>query len=266
MRIGFVTDEISSNVEEALKTGISWGIHDYELRVIGENRVPDISAGEVEKIISLRNELGFRITALSPGTFKGTIHDKTLLQREVEETLPKTFELAKALSTNMIIVFGIQRSEQDNPVLEDKVIALFHRVAESAEREGLLIAVENEPGFWCDSGANTAALLEKVGHQSLRANWDPGNSVGTDEPPFPDGYHALKKWIVNLHIKDTIKGALVECVPIGEGAVDWPGQLSAVVKDNLLEHVTIETHCLPLIENSKRNLKIVREILMEEAS
>ncbi|RIK68470.1 hypothetical protein DCC62_24265, partial [candidate division KSB1 bacterium] len=63
------------------------------------------------------------------------------------------------------------------------------------------------------------------------------------------------------HVKDTIKGSLVECVPVGEGKVDWQGQLRALARDKVVEHVTIETHCLPLIENSKKNLEVVRRML-----
>jgi sugar phosphate isomerase/epimerase len=130
-----------------------------------------------------------------------------------------------------------------------------------AKQNGLTLAIENEPGFWCDTGANTAHLLAQVNSRHLRANWDPGNAIGTDETPFPDGYNALKKWIGNVHVKDTVKGSLVECVPVGEGKVDWQGQLRALARDKIVEHVTIETHCLPLIENSKRNLEVVRKIL-----
>jgi L-ribulose-5-phosphate 3-epimerase UlaE len=79
--------------------------------------------------------------------------------------------------------------------------------------------------------------------------------------PYPDGYEAIKKWIVNVHVKDTIKGSLLACVPIGEGKVDWEGQIQALVRDRLVEHVTIETHCLPLIENSQKNLQWLRQRL-----
>jgi sugar phosphate isomerase/epimerase len=261
MRIGFVTDEISSDVEEAVEIGVSWGIYDYELRVVGEGRIPTIDEQQINCILELKDKFGIRITALSPGTFKGTLQDQSLLDRELDETLPQTYTLARRFGSNMVIVFGFHRSKDDRPDDEQHVVELFGRVAESAQQQGLVIAVENEPEFWCDSGANTARILEAVNSPALRANWDPGNSVGTEEVPFPDGYHAIKKWIGNLHIKDTVKGALVECVPVGDGAVDWQGQLKAIMQDRPVEHVTIETHCLPLIEKSKQNLRIVRQML-----
>ncbi len=261
MEIGFVTDEISPDVKEAIKIGTSWGITKYELRVIGKNRIPDIDGEKVKEVKKLIGEFGIQITALSPGTFKGTLQQKEIIEQEITEVLPKTFELANQFNSKMVIVFGFMRSKEDHADDEEQVIDLFGRVAESAQQHGLVIAVENEPGFWCDSGANTARILAAVNSPALRANWDPGNSVGTDEPPFPDGYTALKDWIANIHVKDTIKGALIECVPVGEGIVDWPGQIQAIMQDRPTEHITIETHCLPLIEKSKQNLKVVRDLM-----
>ena len=129
----------------------------------------------------------------------------------------------------------------------------------------MVVAVENEPGFWCDSGANTARIMTQVNSPALRVNWDPANAIGTEEVPFPDGYQALKPWIANVHVKDTVRGALLQCVPVGEGKVDWPGQLQALVADQIVEHVTIETHCLPLVEKSRQNLETVRRLLGRES-
>lgn len=261
MEIGFVTDEISLDVKEAIEIGVSWDIFNYELRVIGENRIPDIDDKKINQIEELIEKFGIHITALSPGTFKGTLKQNALIEHEIRELLPETFRLAKKFNTEMVIVFGFKKSGEDREEDEQRVVDLFGRVAESAHENGLVITVENEPGFWCDTGARTARILAAVNSPALRANWDPGNSVGTDEPPFPDGYRAIKDWIANVHVKDTVKGALVECVPVGEGMVDWPGQLRAIIQDQPVEHVTIETHCLPLIEKSKQNLRVVRELI-----
>lgn len=261
MEIGFVTDEISSDIKEAIEIGVSWGISKYELRVVGKNRIPDIDATRIRQIQELIKRHNVQITALSPGMLKGALQDAAEIEREINETLPATFALAQKFETDKVIVFGFHRSEADHPNDKQRVIDYFGRVAESAEARGLIIAVENEPGFWCDTGENTARILATVNSPALRANWDPGNAVGTDEPPFPDGYYALKDWISNVHIKDTVKGALVECVPVGEGLVDWPGQLRAIVQERPVEHMTIETHCLPLIEKSKQNLRVVKELI-----
>lgn len=263
MRIGFVTDEISPDIKEAIEIGVSWQIKDYEIRVVGNNRIPHISEADIQQIIDLKNKHNLQITALSPGTFKNGLSDTQQIEHEINEVLPKTFRLAKLFDSKMVIVFGIKRAEGDLPENEEKVIAIFQQVAKMAQNEGLTVAVENEPGFWCDSGSGTARILEKVNSPYFKANWDPANAAGTTETPFPDGYETLKKWIVNVHIKDTKKSALLKCFPVGEGIIDWPGQIKALLKDKPVEHVTIETHCLPLVEKSKHNLKVIRKLLQE---
>ncbi|NUO84061.1 sugar phosphate isomerase/epimerase, partial [candidate division KSB1 bacterium] len=160
-----------------------------------------------------------------------------------------------------IIIFGFKRSAEDAPHDERNILEVLRRAASSAKQHGLTLAVENEPGFWCDTGTNTARMLAQIDLPNLRANWDPCNAIGTKEIPYPQGYEAIKKWIVNVHVKDTSKGATVSCVPIGAGKVDWRGQLQALVRDRVVAHVTIETHCLPLLENSRKNLETLRGLL-----
>jgi len=261
MRIGIVTDEISADVREAIQRGLNWGIMDYELRVIGEARVPAVKPETVDDLLWFKEKFGLRYTALSPGTGKGTIDDHATLQREMNETLPATFALAKKLAASKVIIFGFHRHPQQSETLLPQVIAAFRQIATLAEKENLQIVIENEPSFWCDTGKNTARILAAVNSSYLRANWDPANALGTDEIPYPDGYEEIKKWIANVHVKDTIKGALIQCVPIGEGKIDWDGQIKALVQDRVVEHVTLETHCLPLIENSQKNLQWLRQAL-----
>ena len=266
MRIGIVTDEISADVREAIQLGLNWGIMDYELRVIDEARVPTVKPETIDDLLWFKEKFGLRYTALSPGTGKGTIDDHATLQREMNETLPATFTLAKKLAVPKIIIFGFHRPPQQSETFLPQVIAAFRQIASLAEKENLLIVIENEPGFWCDTGKNTARMIAAVSSPYLRANWDPANALGTDEIPYPDGYEAIKKWVANVHVKDTIKGALIQGVPIGEGKIDWNGQIKALVRDRVVEHVTLETHCLPLIENSQKNLQRLRQILKSVVS
>ena len=261
MRIGFITDEISPDFEEAIRLGVSWGIRDFELRTLHGKRVPQISGGEIHQLMRLQKEHGLRFTALSPGVFKGTLHELARLEHELQEVLPQTYQLARLFCTPIIIGFGFKRATSDTPSDQKRVVEALSRAAASAQQHGLTLAVENEPGFWCDTGTNAARILAQINAPNIRANWDPANAFGLNEEPYPFGYEALKPWIANVHVKDTSKGALAECVPLGEGKVDWQAQLQALVRDQLVAHVTLETHCAPLAENSKRNLEYLRGIL-----
>jgi sugar phosphate isomerase/epimerase len=261
---GFITDELSPTLSEAFSHGLSWGVTRYELRMIADARVPFVSPADTRVLRdALRND-GIRITALSPGIFKREPRDADGIARELRDALPRTLDLALELGAPLVITFGFQRS--GDPDGEARAVDAMQRAADAAAGAGIALAVENEPGYFCDSGSNTARFIERVGSPFLKANWDPANAVGTGEDPYPEGYEALKPHIVNIHAKDTAEGSLVRCVPIGEGIVDWRGQTLAANDDGLVPHITIETHCLPLLENSKRNLDTLRGYLEQGAS
>lgn len=263
LSLGFVSDEISPDFREAARHAKEWGVSLFELRVLKSGRVPAIDAAELKDVFTVVENEHLRITALSPGIFKHPLSKSSELKRELEETLPQTLDLAKKFNASLVIVFGFQREANEAAGNFARGVDFMNQAAEEAEQVGITLAIENEPGFWCDSGSNTAKLIETVGSPALRANWDPCNGYGMPETPFPDGYEAIKRFIANVHVKDTKKGALIECVPVGEGVIDWKGQLQALLRDQIIEHITIETHCLPLVKKSKQNVETLRKYLEE---
>ena len=263
LELGLVSDEISPDFNEAARYGSEWGISIFELRVLKTGRIPAVEQSELREVQAVAKGGGLRITALSPGIFKFPLSQTTKLEEELSTTLPKTLALAREFGASLIIAFGFQREQNEKPELFLRAVDFMSRAAERAGKEGIRIIIENEPGFWCDSGANTAKLIQMVNSPFLRANWDPCNGYGTSERPFPEGYESVKQYIANVHVKDTKEGSLIRCVPVGEGALDWRGQLAALVRDQLVRHVTIETHCLPLVEKSKQNVETLKSYLTE---
>lgn len=263
LALGIVSDEISPDFNEALRHGSEWRLSIYELRVLRSGRVPAIEPKEFQEVLGLVKDRGATVSALSPGIFKHNLSQKAGINVEINETLPRTIEMAGQLGTEMIIVFGFQREAGEPESRVNDWLEYMQRASEVASKAGVTLAIENEPGFWADSGFNTAALIRRVGTPNLGANWDPCNGYGTEEQPYPGGYEAVKDVIVNVHVKDTRKGSLIQCVPVGEGAIDWKGQIAAIVRDRIVNHVTIETHCLPLIENSRKNVDTLRSYLRQ---
>jgi sugar phosphate isomerase/epimerase len=266
LELGIVSDEITNDFGAALQHGLSWGIHRYEIRCLTSGRVPNVTPEESRAVRSLVRDHGVSITALSPGMFKSQLSNTDAIEKELKDVLPATLELAGQLACPMIIVFGFQREAHEPADRYQRAVEYMARAAEIAGRAGVRIAIENEPGFWCDSGVNTRTLIRAAGSASLGANWDPCNGFGTDEVPYPAGYTAIKDVIMNVHVKDTARGALIQCVPVGDGAIDWPGQITALVQDRLVPHVTIETHCLPLVENSRHNVEVLRGMIVRASA
>ncbi len=261
--LGIVSDEVSPDFREAAHHAGEWGITIFEIRVLKSGRIPAVDRQELHEVKTVVSNQGLTVSALSPGIFKCPISQTRALEDELTNTLPETLALAREFGTSMLIVFGFQREKHESPENFFRASELMSRAAEIAGKEGIKLIIENEPGFWCDSGANTAKLLAHVNSRWLRANWDPCNGYGTPETPFPNGYESVKQFISNVHVKDTSEGSLIRCVPVGEGAIDWRGQLEAIVRDRVVNHVTIETHCLPLVEKSKQNVDTLKRYLAE---
>jgi len=267
MKIGIISDEICKDFKEALDYGIKWDISHYEIRELGSGRIPYADEEEIKEVINLKNSEKITITALSPGIFKASLADKEIIDIQRKQWIFDTFKLADRLKTNKIIIFGIERHENEPEENFQQVLDLMGEMSENARKNGFIICVENEPDHWFDTGENSVKVLKEIDSKFLRANWDPGNSLTSGENPFPDGYNYIKEYIANLHIKDYVKNedGNYTAVPAGEGVIDWKGQLVKVLEDLTLETITIETHCTPLIEKSEKSLRYIKSILEDIA-
>lgn len=263
LEIGIVSDEVSAIFREAVGHAKSWGVSLFELRCLRTGRVPNVTQSELREVQDIVESENLKITALSPGIFKHFISQEDETEHELDTVLPATITLAKELGTPLIIVFGFIREPNEPAGNFGKAVEYMSKAVHIAEQHDVRIAIENEPGFWCDTGSATARFVKRVGSKALGVNWDPANAVGTGERPFPEGYRAVKDFVFNIHVKDTRENALVKCVPVGEGVVNWREQLRALSEDTALRHVTIETHCTPLVEKSRQNVETVRNYLRE---
>jgi L-ribulose-5-phosphate 3-epimerase len=258
LRLGIVSDEISLDFQEAIRYAIDWGIQYLELRCLKSGRIPDVSKSEFSFVKKAIAENGLMVSALSPGIFKHHTNEKQLINQQLKEVLPKTCDLAHEIKSKIVIVFGFKRRIDNNVDDLARAAEYLSKAADKGKGEGICIAVENEPGFLCDTGSSTAKMIQMVNSEYLRANWDPCNAYGANETPFPNGYLALRNFIANVHVKDTKEGALIKCLPVGEGCLDWKGQLRALIEDKFDGNITIETHCHPQVEQSKKNVDIIR--------
>ncbi|MGC8654761.1 MAG: sugar phosphate isomerase/epimerase family protein, partial [Candidatus Kryptoniota bacterium] len=259
--LAIVSDEITLDFPSAVKIALEWDLRKFEIRSLRTGRIPKIDPLELLEIEKCVRNCDIKITAISPGIFKSGVSDEFEIKHQLSEDLPRAIEVAQALGTDRVIIFGFQRESGDTSLLRSKVIDYLSRAAELAHDSGVTLLLENEPGFWADSGTNTFDLLNEVSSDSLRANWDPCNAFGLEEEPFPAGYEKIKPYISGVHAKDTRLGSLTACVPIGEGLVDWNGQIQALVRDGIVDHITVETHCLPLIDNSRLNVNTLRRLI-----
>ena len=263
--LAILSDELSLDLEEALRLGESLGFRKYEIRCIGdyEHRVPNIPENAIARLESLVAEGRLEIPALSPGTFKIKLSEEEALRREMDDILPRACALARRLHCPRLITFGFMR---ETATALETVVDRLREAGQIAAEHGLQLSVENEPGSWCDSGVNTAAIVREIGMDLVGINWDPANGVYAGEAAWPVGYEAVRPFIQNIHIKDGIPlpGGKWENRLLGDGGVNWIGQLAAFMRDQPVAHYTLETHVFPLLESTREDLRRL-DILMQAA-
>ncbi|MBN2013057.1 sugar phosphate isomerase/epimerase [candidate division KSB1 bacterium] len=265
MELAIVSDEISLDFREAVDHGLEWGVENYEICNLKSGRVPYVNADEIDSILDVIDAYEVKVSAISPGLFKISMRDEEQLKQQLEEKIYDSFRFAEKVGTRDVIIHSFKRYADEPASDYMQIVHILGRMATLAEKYGFRLLLENEIGYWCDTGDNTSRVLEDINSRALRANWDPGNAFAAGEIPYPYGYLAVRKFISNIHIKDARQSPSrdVEWVSVGLGEIDWMGQLQAIRNGLDVRYLTVETQCQPLLECSRRNVDRIHNLMYE---
>ena len=137
------------------------------------------------------------------------------------------------------------------------VIEALREAGRLAAADGVRLAIENGVAHVAGSARSMANVLDVVGMENVGANWDPGNAWPWD-PDLDAAPTILGDRIFNIHVKDTTirEGKRVHD-SVGNGSIDWKGQMDLLKGIGYAGPVVIETHCTPSVEKSRENLDIL---------
>ncbi|MGQ9525406.1 MAG: sugar phosphate isomerase/epimerase family protein [Armatimonadota bacterium] len=256
--LAVITDEINQDFERALDLMVEWGVGLAELRALWGKNIADLSRQELERAKRALDERSIRVCCIASPFFKcdltgdagpaaGRTHqasERTLAQQM--EVLNRCIEAAHLFGTGLIRTFAFWRRTEMTPEIVDRIAELYQRPLQIAKDAGVTLCLENEHDCYMSTGVETAEFLQRMSAHGMQAVWDPGNAFCAGERPYPDGYEALKPYIAHIHVKDPRKeGGRTVFVPIGEGDVDYVGQLKALAADGYSGAISIETHFAP---------------------
>ena len=260
MNLGIITDELSINLPFALGAAAALGLKRIELRGTSTGRVPFIAKEEKELLKDMIDDYNFVITAISPGTFKCKLRSPQF--KEQIKNFEKALDFAEEFEIPKIITFAVERSEEDTENDYQAVINAVGEVALLAKSRGIIIAAENENGCWNDTPENIIRVHNDLADTGLLLNWDPGNFHAACGLDYQFGYEPLKKFIANVHIKDSVgQGKANRWANLKDGEIDWKGQIADLIRDMPDVDMSIETHCCPLLENTVTNLNLIYEYI-----
>lgn len=184
-----------------------------------------------------------------------------MLRDHVENLLPESLDFAAEAGARFVILFSFHRGGQPAGDAPLEVVDTLRAAAEVAAERGLTLLLETEEGHWANSGALTAALIERISHPALAANWDPANALIEGDVPYPAGYEAVRRFVRNVHFKDVIRHADGSWEIAAQGQVDWPGQIAALAADGYDGAIALEPHLSPSVAATRSALERLSNLL-----
>ena len=258
MKLAVITDEIDTDLGHALDVMLEYGVRGAELRQLWDKNIADAPPEYWERAKRELDARGMTVAGIASPFYKcsltgaepdgpaGPLHSASArgLGDQID-LLERCMEAAQFFGTPLIRTFSFWKHGSLTPELEEQIVDAYAEPAAMAERAGVTLGIENEHACFLGTGAQTARVLEEIASPSVRAIWDPGNAFMAGELPYPDGYAAIKDFIVHVHVKDAVllPGAPApEWAVVGQGAIDWAGQLAALKSSGYDGWLSLETH------------------------
>jgi sugar phosphate isomerase/epimerase len=278
--LSVLSDEVSDKFTEALDWCVKNGFRHVEVRMVDGANVSNLDDAAVDRAKREIDARKLSVSAIASPLFKCALDPKRPVQsgdlfgnkEEPLEThfakLPRAIAIAKKLGTRMIRIFSFWREQEPRKYFPE-IVEHLKKAAAIAEKEGVVLLLENENA--CNGGyaEETAELVRKVGSPALRALWDPGNENYGGRNCYPEGYVLLRGLFDHVHLKDSVFDADGKpvCVPIGQGKTPLKAQIEALVRDGYRGIYTLETRYTPkggtAMQGTEETLAGLKKLLAE---
>ena len=259
-RVAVINDEISQDFDHACYVAAhDFGLQWIELRGMWKKNLTKLDANELSEARAILAKYRLRVTDIASPLYKvdwpGAPISKQSERRdqfhaadefnEQNALLEHCIDLAKTFATDRIRCFDFWRLDDARPY-RAAMNEVLRKAAKRCAKSKLILLLENEMSCNTATGAEAAATLAAVTEHNFMLNWDPGNAAtfpGSD--PYPNGYDLLPKHrIGHCHAKSVVRepDGKWQWAPVGQGVVDWAGQLRALDRDGYRYAVSLETH------------------------
>lgn len=255
--IAAITDEFSPTLSEAIPVMKEIGMTGAELRVVNGRNIMDLSEDELKRtkedlakaelpVISIASPLLKCILPNAPPLDSRFEHDVFASKHMYEDQgrlAESALKLANFFGARIIRVFSYWRTIDPEACI-DTIVQSLTDLATLAQKENIIIGLENEHACNVGTATEAARILKAVPHPNLRLVWDPANALVAGEDPVPNGYASLpKERIVHVHAKDChMDGDRPVWGPLGTRSIRWKEQISALLADNYKGYISLETH------------------------
>lgn len=242
MKLAFITDEATQDLQEAIRFAKEYQLDGVELRSVYDTPIDQFSAGTLTGWKRQLDENGLRVCSLASSFFKcGTSSEEI---SEHMEKLNRLCDVSDLLNCPVIRGFAFFAPER-GPTPVQELAPFFNEPIRLLKARKKMLLLEADPSVNTTNHKLLASLLKSIDSPYAGAIFDPGNDIYDPqrEQPFPEGYMAIRPWIRHIHIKDAVyKNGEPECVKIGTGLIPYPALLAQIAADRYQGWLSLETH------------------------
>lgn len=269
---GAISDEIHPDLESALRVMKELDMEYVELNTAWGKEVTDWSDDEVRTAAELIRRYDFKVSMVSSlflkvcmldTVEKGKVADNPQFREHIR-MLKRSIEIAEACDAKLVRTYSFRRVGMvglgnPSPILPrggpidgdtmDKIREGMRIACDIVQTAGMILGLENVRSCYGNSGENTRDIVDAVDSPVLKVVWDPANAYVSSGTAYPEGYEAVKPYVVHLHLKDAkIRDrttGLTSWEAIGVGDVDYVSQMRALMADSYDGTLSLETHWHP---------------------
>ena len=250
--IAFVNDELKAPLAATIAFAKENGVGAVEVRSIDGRNFLDLLPAEQRDVASQLADAGLTVVGLASPLLKwaaagqaaGSKGDQfgfDIGARSLGDIARLAAEAAHTLATRNVRIFSYLTHEGFR--LRDLAPAI-EELVRIAEREDLVLHVENEPVCNLRDERDLLALMRAFPHPRLRALLDIGNIYGAGVQPKADRQAALMPFVDHMHFKDAVFAGGRRTVAMGEGEIPYTAFMPAcfAAAEGRPLTLSVETH------------------------
>jgi len=178
-------------------------------------------------------------------------HEPTLMTADAAERsrrvlfLQRAIDIAADLNSDCVSLWSgiLHHRDVSEQAAFERLIAGLAEVIHHAERRGVTLGFEPEPGMFIDTMKSFSRLLQWIDAPHLQLTLDVGHLWCQGELPIADYIARWGQRIVNVHLED-MRAGVHEHLMFGEGQMHFPPILEALGKTGYQGglHVELSRH------------------------
>ncbi|MGD8240375.1 MAG: sugar phosphate isomerase/epimerase family protein [Armatimonadota bacterium] len=260
-KLGVMTDEISQDFQRAVSVCQEYHLDGVEIRSVWDVPPQDISDEQAARIMDILGSAGMTVCCIAAPFYKCDI-DSGAEREEHLGILRRCCRLAHTFHTKIIRGFTFWAKEGVEPAdAWGTIVEAYAEPVRILEGEDLYVGIENESSTMCGSARLTRKFIDDLGSERVQSIWDAANEVHYNaehgvpdnsgvypegfDTPFPEAYERVRPQMIHMHLKDSRKNPAendASSVRVGEGDIDYPAQLQALVDSGYEGYCSLETH------------------------